>query len=1180
MPHLSLSLLGPFQVTLDGQPVTDFKSNKVRALLAYLAVEAERPHPREVLAGLLWPDWPDRDALGNLRYALSDLRRVIGDRIAEPPFLLIARDALRFSASSDFSLDVAAFTILTEPALSLANGPEDLSGLEEAIALYRGDFLEGFSLPDAAPFEEWALLSRERLARQMSSALHRLSAAYEERGQYEQAQSFARRQLELDPWDEVAHQQLMRTLALGGQRSAALAQYETCRRLLAEELGVEPAQETTQLHHRISDGKLRAPVPLARSPDVPAESPRFLDEEEVEVERSVFVARERELARLRGFLDLALAGQGRVIFVTGEAGSGKTALLHEFTRSAQGAHADLVAASGNCNAHSGIGDPYLPLREILGLLTGDVEAQWAARAMTRDHARRLWNTLPLAAQALVETGPDLVDTFVAGAALVERALAHGPAGADWLARLDELVQRKASGPGVPGPQQSDLFEQYKRVLHTLARQVPLVLVVDDLQWADAGAISLLFNIGRHLAGSDILIVGAYRPEEVALGRDGARHPLEPVINEFQRQFGDIAVNVDQAESHHFVEAFLDSEPNQLGLPFRQRLYRQTRGHPLFTVELLRGMQERGDLVRDPEGRWVEGPALDWETLPARVEAAIAERIGRLAKPLQAALLVASVEGEDFTAEAVARVLGTDERETIQLLSSELDRRHRLVRAQAIERLGSRRVSRYRFRHDLFQRYLYDNLDQVERAYLHEDVGDALEQLYGEQASEIAVQLARHFQEARIAEKAIHYLHQAGERAVQLSAYEEGIAHLTRGLALLMTTPDSPQRAEQELALQMALGVAWQGTKGAQSPEVERACSRARELCQQMGKTSQLCQVLGGLAVLHYVRAEHQTAREFGEQALSLAQQAKDPLLVALGHWYLGLVSFCSGEYAMARAHFSEVISFYEAHQHHHALIALRGVDAGLSALSYDACCLWCLGYPEQALKRSQEALSLARELDHAFSLADVLTYGGCVFSEMRLDGQALKDNAEELARLSNERGVTGWLAAATCFLGEGLAMLGRVHEGITQMREGMAAEQSQGIRCHSPASHCSLAMAQAKSGHPEEGLRTLAEALALVEERDDRYWEAELRRLQAELLLMQGEDAEAEASLKKAIEVARRQQAKSWELRATVSLCRLWQKQGRHDEARHVLADIYGWFTEGFDTPDLREAQTLLQELS
>jgi DNA-binding SARP family transcriptional activator/predicted ATPase len=1232
MAHLSLSLLGSFQVTLDGQPVTGFKSNKVRALLAYLAVEADRPHRREVLAGLLWPEWPDRDALSNLRYALSNLRRVIGDRTAEPPFLLITRDTLQFNTASDHSLDVTAFTDLT--------GLGDLSGLEKAVALYQGSFLEGFSVGDSPAFEEWALFTREQMARQMSSALHRLAATYEGRGQYEQAQSYAWRQVELEPWDEAAHRRLMRTLALSGQRGGALAQYETCRRLLAEELGVEPGKETTRLYEQIRDGELKAPLPSpARPPDLTAEPPSFLDEEEpIEVERPVFVARQRELAQLDRFLDLALAGQGRVVFVTGEAGSGKTALLQEFTRRAQEAHADpstgsgqaLIVASGNCNAYTGIGDPYLPFREVLGLLTGDVKARWAAGAITREHARRLWNTLPLAAQALVEAGPDLMDTFVPRAALLERAMACAPDRPDWLTRLDQLVERKplrlaqgvaTTGPGMPGPQQSDLFEQYTRVLKILARQAPLVLVVDDLQWADLGSISLLFHLGRQSAGSRILIIGAYRPEEVALGRPASplhpstplrtgaggieggqeRHPLEPVVNEFQRDFGHITVNLGQAESRDFVEAFLDSEPNRLGVAFREMLYRQTGGHPLFTIELLRGLQERGDLTQDPEGRWVEGPALDWETLPARVEAVIAERIGRLAEPLQAALQVASVEGEVFTAEVVAPVLGTDERKMVQHLSSELDRRHHLVRAQAIEHLGARRVSRYRFRNYLFQKYLYDGLDEVERAYLHEDVGNVLEALYRDQASEIAAiapQLAWHFQEAGIAEKAIHYLHQAGERAVGLSAYQEAIAHLTTGLALLMTQPDSGgkggqrtpehrlERAQQELALQLALGMAWIGAKVFSAPEVEKAYTRARELCQQTGQTSQLCRVMGELSIIHYVRAEHQRARELAEEALSLAQEAEDPLLVALGHWYLGFILFCLGEYTTALGHLQQVITFYNPEQHHRSLVVLRGSDAGPSALAYAACCLWCLGYPDQALSRSQEALALARELGHPFSLADVLFYAGCMFNEMRRDAQALKNNAEELTQIAHEK-VPGWLGQGTRFWGKALAKLGQVQEGMAQMREGMAVDQSMGVRLYLSETLGSLAEAQAKAGQPEEGLTTLAEALALVEQTDERHWEAELYRLKGELLLMQGDEAEAEASFHQAescfqhaVEVACRQQAKSWELRATVSLCRLWQKQGRMGEARQMLAEIYGWFTEGFDTPDLQEAKALLEELS
>jgi predicted ATPase len=862
--------------------------------------------------------------------------------------------------------------------------------------------------------------------------------------------------------------------------------------------------------------------------------------------------------------------------VTGEAGSGKTALIQEFSSRAQAAHPDLVIARGDCNAYTGIGDPYLPFREILALMMGDTESRWAAGAIGREQVRRVWRALPLTVKALLEAGPDLVDTFVSRESAIERATALLPSGAGWLTRLREQTGRRPTAPGMPGPQQSDVFEQYTRVLEVLARQVPLVLVLDDLQWADLGSVSMLFHVGRHLAGKRILILGAYRPEEVTGGRDGERHPLEAVANEFQRDFGEIGVSLEQADSRDFVEAYLDSEPNRLGAAFREMLYRQTRGHPLFTIELLRGLQERGGLVQDQAGKWAEGADLDWRALPARVEAAIRERISRLAEPLRTTLQVASVEGEVFTAEVVSRVLGADERSIVQRLSGELDRRHRLIRAQAIERLEWRRVSRYRFTNYLFQKYLYDSLDTVERAYLHEDVGNTLEELYGDKCGEIAVQLAWHFEEAGIPEKAIGYLHQAGDRAVRLSAYPEGRAHLSRGLELLMNMPDSPKRAQQELALQVSMGMAWMGD--IPGPEWKNAYSRARELCRQMGKTSELCRVVGELSIFHYVRAEYHKAREMAEEALSLAEQAGDPLAVAVSHWHLGYSLFGLGEYAAARAHLGQTIAAYEPDQHQ-ILVHLRGSDTGVSALAYDACCLWCLGFPEQASRRSQEALALARALDHAFTLADVLCFGGCLFNRMRRDARALRGAAEELIRLSTGMGFSSFGGTGTCYWGSAEALMGRTQEGITLIREGLSIRQSIGARCHHSGILGALAESQIASAQMAEGMATLTEALAMVVETGEHHWEAELWRVRSQLLLGLGDEQRAETSLQTAIEISRRQGARSWELRAATSLARLWLAQGRVDEASYLLAGIYGWFTEGFDTPDLVEARALLLEL-
>jgi predicted ATPase len=255
----------------------------------------------------------------------------------------------------------------------------------------------------------------------------------------------------------------------------------------------------------------------------------------------------------------------------------------------------------------------------------------------------------------------------------------------------------------------------------------------------------------------------------------------------------------------------------------------------------------------------------------------------------------------------------------------------------------------------------------------------------------------------------------------------------------------------------------------------------------------------------------------------------------------------------------------------------------VSALAFDACCLWGLGYPDQAFKRSQEALSLARKLDHAFTLADVLCYAGCLFHEMGRDAPALKARSEELTQLLNEKRIPSWLGTDASYEGEALAMLGQIDEGIASMRQGLVLKHTTGARVNSSGTLCALAEAQVKAGRTEEGLSLLDQALALVLETGEGYYEAELHRVRGELIRArraQGDEAEAEASFREAVEVARRQQARSWELRATVSLCRMWHSQGRVEEAHQTLAEIYGWFTEGFDTADLREARGLLEEFS
>jgi adenylate cyclase len=523
--------------------------------------------------------------------------------------------------------------------------------------------------------------------------------------------------------------------------------------------------------------------------------------------KQAFVARQAQLARLRSFLDQALASHGQVAFVVGEAGSGKTALIAEFARQAQARHKDLIFAFGNCNAETGIGDPYLPFREIVDQLCGGGDTRVAPGVISAANTRHSNQAARWTLGFLMELGPDLINILVPGSRLVALAGTYVAKQAGWLDNQKKLVEGKSGGSPGASIEQSRIFEQLTQVFKALAMKSPLVLVLDDLHWADAASASLLFHLARRVEGSRILVLGAYRPEEVELGRGGERHPLDRVLTEVKRYFGDVAVDLDRVrgeQARQFVDALVDLEPNHLDEAFRQALVEHTGGQPLFATELLRSLQERGNLQRDSAGYWVQGPELDWGTLPLRVEGVIEERIARLEGTLQETLRVGSVEGETFTAEVIAQVQKLPDRTIVGRLSDELDRRHHLVAALGIHRLGTQALSSYRFRHNLFQTYLYGSLDPVQRAYLHQDVGRALETLYGDTTDEIALQLARHFQEAAVWDKAVLYWGRAGHQAGQRYANTQAIADIRQALVLLQ---DHPQAAGSQGAAELyeALG---------------------------------------------------------------------------------------------------------------------------------------------------------------------------------------------------------------------------------------------------------------------------------------------------------------------------------------------------------------------------------------
>jgi tetratricopeptide (TPR) repeat protein len=527
----------------------------------------------------------------------------------------------------------------------------------------------------------------------------------------------------------------------------------------------------------------------------------------------VFVSREKELNQLSGFLERAIGGRGQVCFVTGEAGFGKTSLTLEFARRAQQRYQDLVVAIGDCNAQTGISDPYLPFREILGMLTGEIDERVAQGMTTEENASRLREFLRISKHVLAEVAPDLIDIFVPGAGLVTKAGA--------IVAGERQLRRRSPPPAPGGPsssladavpitEQSRIFEQVTSVLIAMAEKRPLILILDDLHWIDESSASLLFHLARRIEGSRILIIGTYRPEEVAIGRGAARHPLPQVVSELKRHFGDVLVVLGDEthdEVRQFIDALIDTEPNKLGDGFRRELQRRTRGHPLFVTEQLRNMQERGNLVHDADGCWIEGPSLDWNALPARVEGVLEERINRIRAEVQELLTIASVEGETFTVQVISRLQQFDERQLLRILTQELDRQHRLVSEAGIERLGTTRISLFRFRHQMFQKYFYDHLGESERELMHEDVASVLETLYVGRTEKVAVQLAHHYELARLDDRAAACFLQAGRGALAIHAHREAMALAEKGLAALDRSGDVTQHKDLLLGLNLLLGEA-------------------------------------------------------------------------------------------------------------------------------------------------------------------------------------------------------------------------------------------------------------------------------------------------------------------------------------------------------------------------------------
>jgi len=869
---------------------------------------------------------------------------------------------------------------------------------------------------------------------------------------------------------------------------------------------------------------------------------------------SLLVGREVELRKLQRWFGTALGGERQLVFVTGEPGIGKTALLDAFLAQAATTD-DCWIGCGQCIDQAGAGEAYLPILQALEQLGDGIGGQ------------RLREVLLQFAPTWLAQLPALLD-----------------------AATSEILVRKTAGAT-----QARMLRELATALEELANEQAVILVLEDLHWSDLATLEFLAFLARRRQSARLLVLTSFRPVEMLL----TGHPLKSLTQElFVHQLAsELAL---EPLGEHDIAKYIDLRfpIGVLPVHLAQALHRQTEGNPLFVVSVLRDLETRGLLGRDGGNSMLDRDLDEFAThIPGTVRQFITLQQERLSSAERRVLEAASVVGTEFSAAAAAGAGEGEEwaLETVDECCGALARREHFVRAQRIDEWADGTVAtRYRFIHALYREVLYEQIPPARCIRLHGRIGNRIEQGYGQLARGIAAELAIHFVRGRDYPKAVLYLRYAGENALRRSSHHEAIAHFTQGLELLATLPENRERARQELALQAALGPAWMMTKGFATNEMEDTYSQALALCRQVGEPAELTRVLLGLWNLYLVRGQLRNARELGEQILARSEAAQDLLLQSRAHAALGTTFTHVGELHAACTHFERAIEIVNLHKHE----SIGAHDPRVASLSYMACDMYQLGYPDRARATARKAVTLARGSSQPADLAFALTLGS-VFHRYLREMPLAEERAEEVIALANEHGFPYWLAFGTMMRGWALFERGQREEGIAQKRRGLAAYRTTGSEVGAPQHIAALAEMYGRAGQSEAGLDLLTEALELVRKNDNHYDEAECYRLKGQLTLQkfrisgatpgQGPDSRfeidptqagvVEGCFQQAIEIARQQEAKMPELRATISLCRLWQLQGKPEQARQMLRQIYGWFTEGFDTADLRDAATLLEEL-